>query len=335
MRTFFIIVDVYTARKKTAIVWDKIQHSLDKQQVNYSVVKVRPKIAAHITEKFIRTTSPQQLADCVIMAIGQHDLMLDTIKGIKNAGKVDLPIAFISTAQHDPFMQKIGVSSDPLSALQQILNAVRPVYFNLGQVNEPTHDSRRFFTDELNIGFNAYVANTLANSRFHRLLTRFHLSYLSKLWNKLTAYINQESFEVTMRINQKYNFYKHTFNVTIKNEPYLSQQRSLSSVKHPTLNNNLQVELISNMNLLFYFLLLITRKLKIQHKLPFVHNYASNQVHLVIKSLEFGQVDHHQMNNKFYDVFFKSFSYPFWYDIDSIPLADMSQKQLPKKSSKN
>lgn len=327
MRTFFIIVDEHTDKQRAVAIWDKIRSYLNEQKINYRFSKIRPEFAASTAEKIVRTCPAQQLNECIIMAVGRHSLMLDTIRGIKNAGKKEIPVAFITTEENDTFMEKIGVSSSPIAALKQILNAVRPTYFNLGQVDETTHDSRRLFTDKLDIGFDAYTANSLINARSHNFFSRFHLTFLLKIWNTFTSYINQESFEVTMRVNQKYNFYKHTFSVKIENTPHIAnaqQQRS---------DNELEIELVNNMNFFFYLLFSIARHFGLQYKLPFVHRFTSSQVHLVIKSLEFGQIDGAQMNNRFYDVFFKSFSYPFWYDIDSIPLSDLPKNSKRKKSS--
>ncbi|KRM96517.1 transcription regulator [Liquorilactobacillus aquaticus DSM 21051] len=336
MKKFFIILDEHTDGKRAAAIWNKIQNYLNKQKINYEVSNVQPELATSIAEQFMRTHSPQNLENFVIMVIGEHSLMLDTIKGIKNTGKKEVPVAFITTnKKKDPFMQKIGISSNPVAALKQILNTVQPAYFNLGQVDETTHSSRRLFTDRLDIGFNAYVSNSLMNSRTHQVLTRFHLEYLLKAWNTLTSYINQEVFEVTMRVDKKYNFYKHAFNVTIKNNPVISEQKVHHSKNSSVSANNLNIELANNMNFLFYLIFLIARKFNLHHKLPFIHDFESDQVHLVIKSLEFGQIDGEQMNNKFYDVFFKSFSYPFWYDIDSIPLADLSEKNETEYLDKN
>ncbi|WP_311407113.1 diacylglycerol kinase family protein [Liquorilactobacillus uvarum] len=335
MRKFFIIVDKYTDGKKAVNIWNKLQNYLDDQKVNYEVSSTQPDLATNIAEKFVRTHSSQDLDSFVILAVGGHNLMLDTIKGVRNAGKREVPVAFITTKKKDPFLQKIGISPNPISALKQILNAVQPTYFNLGQVDETTHDSRRLFTDKLDIGFTAYVSNSMMNSHIHQIFSKFHLSYLLRIWHSLTSYINQETFDVTMRVDKKYNFYKHTFNVTIKNNPVISKQGTYH-LKNLEINaNNLNIELVNNINFLFYLVFLIARKFNFHHKLPFVHRFESDQIHLVIKSLEFGQIDGHQMNNKFYDVFFKSFSYPFWYDIDSIPLSDLPKKDNNKIPSQN
>ena len=51
---------------------------------------------------------------------------------------------------------------------------------------------------------------------------------------------------------------------------------------------------------------------KKQLKLPYLYHYKDQQIHLIINSLEFGQIDGEDMGSKYYDIFLSSTQYPFW-----------------------
>ncbi len=146
------------------------------------------------------------------------------------------------------------------------------------------------------------------------------------------ALINQESFSATIRIGEKYEFFKHVAFVNVANHPYFDNGIVLS----PTANVNdhkLDLLIADNLGFFKFIILAISIYFKKQLKLPYLHHnyhllqqyhlhhYKSDQIHLIINSLEFGQIDGEEIGNGYFDIFYKTSQYPFWMNISSVPPA--------------
>ena len=140
------------------------------------------------------------------------------------------------------------------------------------------------------------------------------------------ALLNQEAFATTLRIADKYYFYKKVAFINVANHPIFDN----GIVLNPTANakdHQLDLLIAENLNFFKFLLLVILMYFNKQLKLPYLHHYKSSEIHLIVNSLEFGQIDGEEIGNKYFDIFFNVTQYPFWMNISGIEL----EKRKPAK----
>ncbi|MFT8424045.1 MAG: transcriptional regulator [Liquorilactobacillus sp.] len=316
MKTFFFFVDNHFPESDSNSVWGTLEGELQKRTIKYKTELISDgQQIEYVLKKNLNNADLESKNNLVVVTVGSSTFFLDVLTKLRNASTQQIPIAFILINEKTNFATKIGVSSNPVVALRQILNSVHPISYNLGLVENALGTGKQIFTDELIVGFSAYVTDLIKNSKFYNLLVKYHLSLIAEFCAITDAFINQESFSVTTRLSQKYNFFKNSFSIRIKNQPFLDNENSKET-------NNLQLTIITSLNPLSYWLILLARKFNFSSKIPFIHTFEQKQIHLVINSLEFSQIDNRQLINKFYDAYLKSFSYPFWFDVDSVSISE-------------
>ncbi|MFT9372751.1 transcriptional regulator [Liquorilactobacillus hordei] len=316
MKNFLFFIDNHFLKSDSNSVWGTLESELQRQAINYKAVFISDnRHIGDLLKKALNNTEDKD--NIVVVSVGPSTLFLDILAKLRKNNKKKVPIAFILINEKNNFATKIGVSSNPVTALKQILNSVHPTSYNLGLVENVQGTNEQIFTDELIVGFSAYVTSLIKSSKFYSLLVKYHLTLIAEFCAMTDAFINQEAFSVTTRLSQKYNFFKSSFSIHVKNQPFLDDENSAEP-------NNLQLEIITNLNPFSYWFVILARKFKLTSKVPFVHSFEQKKIHLVINSLEFSQIDNRQLINKFYDAYLKSFSYPFWFDVDSVSISEKS-----------
>lgn len=324
LKTFFIIVNPDANQGKAAEVWKKIEQVLQTRQIKYE---------AHLTnhsghtEKLIHLKfaklQPEQAKDYVVLTLGGDGTLNESLNALKKNAPIEIPLAFIPVGKNNSFAKGIKISEDPLVALDQVLAATEPTYYDIGEYQETTHDEQGYFLSAFGIGLDAYTISLNANIHKHvrlqKILLKLHLHFLAYLVNILTAFVNQEAFSVTLRIGEKYEFFKHARLVNIANHPYFENGIILSP-KADVTDHKLDLIIADDLGFFKFLALSIAIYFKKQLKLPYLHHYKDKNIHLIINSLEFGQIDGEEIGNKYYDIFFKTTKYPFWINIQGVPV---------------
>ncbi|UWP39524.1 diacylglycerol/lipid kinase family protein [Ligilactobacillus ruminis] len=325
VKTFFIIVNNQASNGLKADVWQNIRTRLDSRKISYIFRKTKQVgNAKSLTKRYVSHLTKEEADETVVIVIGGDGTLTEVLNGIKETPYKHVPLAFIPIGENNGFAQGIGIASNPMTALEQILSATEPVYYDIGEYTETTHQSHGYFFNDFGIGLDAFVIslNTQAHKhkRLQKLLNKFHLKFLAYMVSAFEALINQESFSATIRIGEKYEFFKHVAFVNVANHPYFDNGIVLS----PTANVNdhkLDLLIADNLGFFKFIILAISIYFKKQLKLPYLHHYKSDQIHLIINSLEFGQIDGEEIGNGYFDIFYKTSQYPFWMNISSVPPA--------------
>lgn len=322
LRTFFLIVNCYANHGKAKKIWASVKNELDTQQVQYSFKLTRhPGDAREIAKNFVSKLTLSDQSKYVIMVVGGDGTLNDTLNGIKDAKTVDLPLSFIPSGNNNSFARGIGLAKAPLFALKQTLNAQESVHYDVGYYQEMTHNKQGYFLNDYSAGQDAYLTSMLHHRKPSKISEKLHLGFLSYFVALFKAYMDQESFPVTLRIGDKYEFFQHTYIVNISNQPYFAGGFMLSPEADAT-DRQLDLIVADNMNFFKFCLLGILVYFRKQLRFPGIHHYKAKEIHIVINSLEFGQVDGEELPNQYYDLFFKVSKYPFWVDVQSIPVKE-------------
>lgn len=311
MKHFFVIVNEAANDGQGKKNWQLVEETFRQRQIPYTY-ELTKHDAYDIALTFAQKLSDNELEQTVVLVIGGDGTLNDTLNGLKAAKcKKDLPLTFIPSGSNNGFAKGVGIDPDPKKALEQILATNTATYFDIGFYEELTHEQSGYFLNDFGIGIDAYIVSLNVHAPHYKYLEKFHLGFFSYIWNVFEAYVNQEAFSVTVRIGNKYEFYKHAFLVNVANHPYFKKNIELSPEANIS-DHKLDLIIADNMNFLKFLLLSVLIYFKKQLKLPSVHHYKESDIHLIINSLEFGQIDGQEQGNKYYDIFFKVHKYPFW-----------------------
>lgn len=322
MQNYFVIVNTFANHGKSKVSWASVQAELNQRAVNYSFeLTHRPGDARQIAHQFVTKLTPADYQKTVILVVGGDGTLNDTLNGIKDAKVSDIPLSFIPSGNNNSFARGIGLATDPLAALQQTLNAQEPCYYDVGFYQEMSHNTQGYFLNDFSVGQDAYLVSMLHHQKRSRLLEKFHLGFISYFFALFKAYLDQESFPVTLRLDDQYEFFKHSSIVNVSNQPFISGGLVLSPEASAT-DQQLDLVVADNMNLLKFILLGFSVYFRKKFRFPGIHHYKSKEMHLLVNSVEFGQIDGEELPNQYFDLFLKVIKYPFWLDVESIPVKE-------------
>ncbi|GAA2954059.1 transcription regulator [Ligilactobacillus murinus DSM 20452 = NBRC 14221] len=324
MKTFFIIVNPNADHGQAANIWEQVEQILLTRQVKYEAHQTtRVGHAKQLIHLNFGKQKAENIKDQVVLVVGGDGTLNETLNALKHEAPLEVPLAFIPVGHNNGFAKGIGIASDPLVALDQILAATEPTYYNVGEYQETTHNEQGYFLNDFGIGLDAYTislnANVHKHMRLRKFLLKLHLNFLAYLINVFTAFLNQEAFAVTLRIGDKYEFFKHARLVNIANHPYFENGIILSP-KADINDHQLDLIIADNLGFFKFLALSIAIYFKKQLKLPYIHHYKDKNIHLIINSLEYGQIDGEEAGSKYYDIFFGTIKYPFWINIQGVPV---------------
>ncbi|WP_178197271.1 YegS/Rv2252/BmrU family lipid kinase [Ligilactobacillus sp. Marseille-Q7487] len=322
MKSFFIIVNPNANEGQSQLNWLKVQAKLDEQNIDYQVVFTKKNgDAFKLAFRFTSHQTTISAKKWLVLVVGGDGTLNDVLNGIKSAKTVDIPLAFIPSGSNNGFASGIGIATDPLLALQQVLDCSEASYYDIGSYVETTHAKQGYFLNDFGVGIDAYIVSLNQRPAFKETFTKLHLPFIPYIINLFKAYVNQEAFAITVRIGSKYEFYKHAFLVNIANHPYYDGEIVLSPKANAT-DHQLDLLIVENMSFLKFILFSVMMRFQKQTDLPFVHHYKNKDIHLIINSLEYGQVDGEETGSQYYDLYFNAKKYPFWMDIQSIPVKE-------------
>lgn len=316
LRSFFIIINPQANDAKATKVWEKVRPILDSRQIDYAFrLTDHPGHATQHVRLFFNKLTTTEAKKYITLVIGGDGTLNEVLNALKKGVSSEIPLAFLPAGKNNNFAKGIGLAEDPLIALEQILATTDPVYYDIGEYQETTHSEQGYFLNDFGIGLDAYMLSLNKSQtkypRLRKILTKLHLHFLVYLLNVVTAFLNQEAFALTLRIGEKYHFFKHARLVNIANHPYFEKGVVLSP-KADVSDHKLDLIIADNLGFFRSVLLGLAIYFKKQLKLPYLHHYKDQQIHLIINSLEFGQIDGEDMGSKYYDIFFSSTQYPFW-----------------------
>lgn len=146
VKTFFIIVNNQASNGLKADVWQNIRMRLDSRKISYIFRKTKQVgNAKALTKRYVSHLTKEEADETVVIVIGGDGTLTEVLNGIKETPYKHVPLAFIPIGENNGFAQGIGIASNPMTALEQILSATEPVYYDIGEYTETTHQSHGYF----------------------------------------------------------------------------------------------------------------------------------------------------------------------------------------------
>lgn len=315
MKSFFVIANPYASSENSKNDWNSIKKYLTEHNISFQTCVTKSVgDAKNAIQDFVQNLERNRYDEYVVLVVGGNDTLNEVLTGIKESDIYDFPLAFICTGKHHQFADQLGIARSPIVALRQILNATDPIRYSLVQYYESNHEKTGYFINNYSIGMNANLAN-LHKMRSNSWINQ-HFPWMEWLIDVCKTYYNSaDGFKVTLRIGNKYQFYKRSFIVYIQN---LTQEQDFSYSKCP-----IKVTIVDRVNIFIFLITAILFKFNLNFKkLPFIHCYHSNNLHISISELEQTQIDCQNLGGQYNDLYLKLINYPFWIDATSVSVEE-------------
>lgn len=150
---FTFIVNPASAHGKGAEIGLKLTAELDRRGVQYEIVQTsRPGEGMELA---------RQARGEVVVSVGGDGTLNEVLNGIIGSRK---RLGVIPAGSGNDFVKSVGISSDPLQALENLLSRnTLNIDAGIVYIGQPPRNSRRYFCNGLGIGFDAEVAARTAD----------------------------------------------------------------------------------------------------------------------------------------------------------------------------
>lgn len=193
--------------------WRKIESALKERGVKYA--SYLTKYQAHASSIARRVTSEPGIHTIVIL--GGDGTINEVINGIVDLSKVTL--GYIPIGSSNDFARSMGLSTEPLSALEHILAPQKYAGINTGILE--CGEKKRCFAVSAGIGFDAEVCHRLPFSRLKPILNRIFLGKLSYVGVALQSLMLQSPKKMSVTLDSgKTISYDKVYFAAVMNQRY-------------------------------------------------------------------------------------------------------------------
>lgn len=169
---YHFIINPNSRSGKGLQIWNLIQKELHRRNISH-IPHLTTGIR-HATEIAQELTSTKQPLNLVIL--GGDGTVNEVLWGLKNYDLITL--GYIPTGSSNDLARSLGISKDPLEALDHILNPGQFSYMDVGTLTLQDYSSRSFAVS-CGIGFDAAVCKEALNSRTKDFLNSLGLGKLT------------------------------------------------------------------------------------------------------------------------------------------------------------
>lgn len=152
-------------------VWNQIEPILKQRNIDYVVHLT--KYQGHAVKKAAKITCTND--PVTIVALGGDGTINEVVRGIQDLSRVTL--GYIPTGSSNDFARGFGISKDPVTALEHILNPNRIVNMDVGLLTYK--NKARKFCVSCGIGFDAAVCHEAMVSKLKVVLNKLKLGKLT------------------------------------------------------------------------------------------------------------------------------------------------------------
>ncbi|MFZ2353760.1 diacylglycerol/lipid kinase family protein [Paucilactobacillus nenjiangensis] len=291
--------------------WEIVKAELEKRHVRYEL-KVS-KYSGH-AEKIALQLAKKATPDSIIVVLGGDGTLHEVVNGLLKHRRelpFDVPVGYIPSGSGNDFATASKMTTDPLTALEDILSLTEPTTINVGYYEEAMRHERGFFVNNIGVGFDAAIVSRTNSATSKKALNKLHLGSLSYVFSLIGVLFHQDSFQLMVHNRNNHDIYQKAFLVTTSNHPYFGGGVPIlpnANVHDPDLEL-IVIERHNWLILLWIALFIPSGKHLNSH---WVHHYKSSSVRLTTSSLEFGQSDGEEMGSRFFDLSMNTVQYPFW-----------------------
>ncbi|MDD2980184.1 MAG: diacylglycerol kinase family lipid kinase [Hespellia sp.] len=211
MYTF--IVNPHARSGLGAQVWDQIESVLKSRHVPYEVHFTR--YQKHATQLVRDITSDQK--SHTIVVLGGDGTINEVLNGITEMERFTL--GYIPIGSSNDFARGLGLPTDPLAALEQILNSKCIQKMDVGVLSY--QNKVKHFAVSTGLGFDAAICHEAVVSRLKVALNRIKLGKLTYVGIALNRLFLDKPVHMTVSIDGQEPFsFERTYFAAVMNQPY-------------------------------------------------------------------------------------------------------------------
>jgi YegS/Rv2252/BmrU family lipid kinase len=260
--------------------------------------------------------------DHIVVVVGGDGSLNEAVNGALDLEPGDaerpmLPLAYIPAGSGNDFARAHQLATDPLQRLKRIVDLAeqggRPELLDIGQYSEALKRERRFFVNNVGIGFDATTVAAANSSVIKPILNKLKLGKMVYGLAVLKTLATQDRFQVEVKPGNgpQKHIYKG-YLVTVSNHPYFGG--GIKIMPDAEVSDG-QLDLVIVEQPSFWRFALIFSKIlmkKPYYQYPEVHRWTAPAINLKISRLEFGHADGEELGSRAYDLYLTSMRYPFW-----------------------
>ena len=306
---YSIIVNPLAGSGRAKKIWQQLQSRLNELNIVYQVVETRyhghaVDLAERIAHRFASAAATH-----VVMVVGGDGTLHETLNGLIKANS-SLPLAYIPAGSGNDFARGYGLSQDPMTALQQVLDAQHPTRINVGHYYDAIKQEEGYFLNNLELALmlplsvrlthqEPKAAESLASGQlivFVAGFGRFTIKSPLRRWCKKNGY---------------HHLFPKTFILIASNHPYIGGGFKIAP-DESLHSSTLELLVVERRNwLITFWCLRQFARGRLNHS-RFAKCFRSSRLHYVTTSLEFAQTDGEEMGSRFMDLTLDTCQYPFW-----------------------
>ncbi len=190
-----MIVNQTSRTGKGIKIWKEVERALNEKGVSYRV---------HFTEyeghagELARELCRSEVN---LIVMGGDGTMNEVINGIEDFSKVHMGI--IPTGSGNDLARGLGLSRNPVEALEAILACGEETRMDLGKVSWNGCEKPRYFAISAGVGLDAEVCKKALHSRLKKFLNKFHLGKLTYLLLTVTSLFTMNTTGVAARFDHR------------------------------------------------------------------------------------------------------------------------------------
>ncbi|MCI8417813.1 MAG: diacylglycerol kinase family lipid kinase [Lachnospiraceae bacterium] len=269
---YYFIVNPSSRSGQGRRVWQQVEAELERLSMEYRVFFTSGQFHATNLSREI-THMPGRHT---LVAVGGDGTINEVINGIQDFDRITF--AYIPTGSSNDFARSLGLPSDPMQALHNILHPTYYTRIDLGQMEYGNHT--RLFAVSCGMGFDAAVCEEAFRSRIKHLLNRLGLGKLTYVGIALHQMILLRAHPIYMTVDSSLKkAFPRTFFISVLNCPYEGGGLKLCPKASPS-DRQLDYCVVERMSKLFLSLMLPTAYFGKHTRFRGIHIDRGTVIHL-------------------------------------------------------
>lgn len=290
-------------------VWHAVKAVLDKNGISYRALF--SKRAGHPRELAIHLARKQLTNTCLVV-IGGDGTLHEALTGlIASEQEQPLPAAYIPAGTGNDFARGYGISFNPLTALQQILDNHQPRPINVGHYLDCQQHKTGIFLNNFGIGFDAAIVEHTVDSKLKAVLNRLRLGTISYALKTIKILFTQPPFHVRVTCADRTYDYPRAFLVVTSNHPYIGGGVKIAADQRIS-EEKLELAVLEKRHwprFLFAIIMFATGRLINCRQ---THLFRGKELTYQTFSPQYGQTDGEVLTKETFNLKLTCRTYPFW-----------------------
>lgn len=215
-----ILLNPVAGQGKAKKAYQKLKTILASKKIKYiTEVSQRPYALVSLAKNYANQNHSQGE---ILIVIGGDGSLNESLNGIKQSQHPDLPLTYLPAGSGNDFARAAKISDDPQKLIDQLLKGIHIEKVDCGVYEDLQNSSseKRYFVNNLGIGFDAFVVHQSNKQELKKRFNRFHFGHLVYGFNIIKALRHQDTFMVLVKANGHLYRYGDSYLVTTTNHPY-------------------------------------------------------------------------------------------------------------------